>query len=71
MKETLLIITTILHDYLSYLFADTKLRKDVIQLILRSHFPCYLTEVEKAGADIEGYEVAGDIVVHAGFYILQ
>lgn len=53
------------------LFADTKLRKYIIQHLLIIHFAGDFAEVVEAAADVEGEEVAGEAVVEAGTYIVE
>ena len=53
------------------LLSDTKLTEDIVQFVFGGYFAGYLAQIVEAGAYIEGYEVAGDVVVHAGLNILQ
>jgi len=63
----------IYHFYLpSYrLLSDTELAKYIIQLILSGDLAGDLAKVVEAGADIEGYEIAGDIIVEAGLDVAE
>ncbi len=53
------------------LLPDTKLTKNIIQLILIRDLPGDLTQVMQAAADIQGQQVAGEVVVETGFDIVQ
>ncbi len=53
------------------LLPDTKLRKNIIQQIIRGDLSGDLTEVMKGMADVLGQEVVGDLVVDASHYVMQ
>jgi hypothetical protein len=52
------------------LFADTELRKNIIQLVLSSNLSRDLAEEVETTTYVERNEVAGEVVVHALLYIL-
>lgn len=56
--------------YFGWLLSYTKLRKYVVQLILGGNSAGDLAEVVQAAADVEGEEVAGQVVVHALAYVV-
>jgi hypothetical protein len=51
--------------FLSFLFSNTKLRKYIPQQILRGDYTSDFSEVVEGFADVDGKEVARDIVVEA------
>ena len=49
------------------LLSDTELRENVVEFVFGGYFAGYFAKVVEAAADVEGDEVAGDVVVEAGF----